>query len=180
MTAYQNQELFCHCPRCGASGLQQHTKKRFACKHCQFKFFLNAAAAVAALITDQEGKLLVAVRAKEPAKGMWDLPGGFVDPDESAEDALRREISEELNLRLFSLRYFCSEPNTYEYNGVVYDTLDLAYICRAENLDDIRPMDDVKDVFFKFLHEIDLANFGLTSIRKIVGRYLTERDETPG
>ncbi len=72
--------------------------KLWHCESCDFEFYLNVAAAVAALITDEEGRLLVVVRAEEPRKGMWDLPGGFADPGESAEEALGRELAEELGL----------------------------------------------------------------------------------
>jgi len=78
---------FRHCPRCGASALERHSEKSVSCPACGFLFFFNIAAAVAALITDPEGRLLVTKRALDPAQGTLDLPGGFVDPHETAEEA---------------------------------------------------------------------------------------------
>ena len=43
-----------------------------------------------------QDEVLVAVRARNPGKGLLDLPGGFVDPGESLEVALYRELQEEL------------------------------------------------------------------------------------
>ena len=71
------------------------------------------------MITDDQGRLLVVVRAEEPEKGTWDLPGGFADPGESIEESVRREVREELGLEIASMRYLCSYPNTYEYGGIV-------------------------------------------------------------
>lgn len=52
--------------------------------------------ATAAFIKD--GKLLLTKRAQDPFKGMWDLPGGYLVDGESPEDALRREMREELGV----------------------------------------------------------------------------------
>ncbi|MHC5060247.1 MAG: NUDIX hydrolase [Planctomycetota bacterium] len=112
-----NAKLFQYCPRCGGDKLAAATVKSFECPDCGFGFFLNTAAAVGALITDGQGRLLVTVRKAEPAKGTWDLPGGFTDPGESVEETVRREIKEELGLDIISMRYFCSFPNIYEFGG---------------------------------------------------------------
>ncbi len=57
--------------------------------HCQFTYFHNPAAAVMVAITVKD-ELLIAIRGREPGLGGWDLPGGFVDPDESLEQAAIR------------------------------------------------------------------------------------------
>jgi ADP-ribose pyrophosphatase YjhB (NUDIX family)/ribosomal protein S27AE len=168
-----NARLFRYCPRCGGDKLRAASAKKFECPDCGFGFFLNTAATVGALITDEEGRLLVTVRKGEPAKGMWDLPGGFVDPGESVEDAVRREIQEELGLDIISLSYFCSFANRYEFGGVTYWTVDLAYICEAGDASKAEARDDVEAVLFIPPAELVLEKFGLESVRKIISYYIS-------
>lgn len=89
-------------------------------------YFHNPAAAVCALLRCEDALALV-VRGKEPALGKLDLPGGFVDPDEDLEQALMRELQEELALVISAPRYRFSVPNTYRYRDVDYWTVDVMF-----------------------------------------------------
>ncbi|UCJ17697.1 NUDIX domain-containing protein [Pseudomonas sp. MM211] len=55
----------------------------------------------------QDGRLLLVRRLREPEAGCWGLPGGKVDWLEPVEQAVRREIEEELAIRLTSLELLC-------------------------------------------------------------------------
>jgi len=165
-----------YCPKCGAAALRFVGSKHVHCETCGFDLYLNPAAAVAALIADDQGRLLVVIRAEEPRKGTWDLPGGFADPNESAEEAVRREVREELGLDVTSAQYVCSYPNTYEYGGLRYATVDLGFACQVKTLAATRvAKSEVRQVLFVRPEEIDTAKFGFPSIAKIVECYRTEK-----
>lgn len=143
--------------------------------------FVNASCAVAAIITDQQGRILLTRRAHEPWKGCLDLPGGFVDPGETAEEALHRELMEELNVRITIVNYFCSAANEYEYAGVIVPTIDLAYICTIDHRPQpnnnneafgIVPSDDVSSIEWLAKADIDLNAIPSPSIRNIIKQYL--------
>jgi|TARA_R100001129_G_scaffold156880_1_gene120195 8-oxo-dGTP diphosphatase len=53
-----------------------------------------------AAIHDEDGRLLLIQRLKEPEAGAWGLPGGKIDFGERAEDTARREIEEELGVKI--------------------------------------------------------------------------------
>jgi ADP-ribose pyrophosphatase YjhB (NUDIX family) len=90
---------------------------------CDFVYFHNVAAGVCAVIICNK-QLLLVERAQQPAKGKLDLPGGFVDYNESNEQALKRELLEELQLPIGNTQYLFSYPNRYLYKDVLYSTLD--------------------------------------------------------
>lgn len=60
----------------------------------------DAVLAVSAVIVDRHNRVLLVLRGHEPAKGLWSLPGGSVEPGESMEEALVREVGEETGLSI--------------------------------------------------------------------------------
>jgi 8-oxo-dGTP diphosphatase len=56
--------------------------------------------AVGAVVRDDHDRLLLVRRGQEPGLGRWSLPGGRVEPGESARDAVVREVDEETGLRV--------------------------------------------------------------------------------
>ena len=169
----EKKKSFVYCPKCGKETLRDKSEKAFICGSCGFEFYLNVAAAVAAIITDDADRVLVAIRKNDPAKDTWDLPGGFVDANESIEECLVREIVEELNIEITEAEYFCSFPNKYEYRDVIYSTIDLTFICKVEDFSSLRAADDVKAYIFCPTKELKPENFGLESIKNIVAHYLS-------
>ncbi len=120
-------ELFRHCPACGAPASEPAIGDRFVCVACDFCYHFNAATSVGALLRRADGHVLFLKRGREPAKGKLCFPGGFVDPGEGAEEALRREIREEVGLEVHQLHYFASFANKYCFRHVEYDTTDLFF-----------------------------------------------------
>ncbi|HWL37422.1 MAG TPA: NUDIX hydrolase [Frankiaceae bacterium] len=56
---------------------------------------MNCAGAV---VRDSEGRVLLVLRANEPSRGLWSVPGGRIEAGESARDAAAREVREETGL----------------------------------------------------------------------------------
>ncbi len=156
-----------YCPKCGNSEFLFKDDQSFLCEKCHFHLYINSAAAVAALIVNRRGEILFTKRAFEPFKGMLDLPGGFVDIMETAENALYREIKEELNLDIDKFKYFMSSPNEYIFGGLSVFTLDLAYICQVKTFNDIHAKDDISDYEFVAPNSINYNHIGGESIKRI-------------
>jgi len=161
------------CPRCGGKAFKTNNDGRsFYCEDCYFNYYLNNSAAVACLIFNAEGKLLLARRAIEPAKGMLDLPGGFVEPMETAEAAVIREIKEELGVLVTDARYLASFTNEYIFSGFSVFTVDLAFICKVDDIAEIIPADDVSEIEFRFPNDIKKEELCSESMVNIINLYI--------
>ncbi|MBQ3675937.1 MAG: NUDIX domain-containing protein [Bacteroidales bacterium] len=168
---FHPQNVLQYCPRCGCEQFEPYGVKASKCGTCGFVFYYNAATAVAAIIRDSQNRVLLTKRAFDPGKGTLDLPGGFVDPLESAETALCREIKEELELEIVSKDYKGSFPNTYVYGGVMYFTCDMVYECTVASYEHIAANDDVVAAQFYEITEQVIEQVGAESIRKILRRF---------
>lgn len=82
------------CPECGA-GIGAVAP--VVCRACGAEHWRNAKPCAGGLVT-RDGRLLLVRRAFEPWRGSWDIPGGFCDADEHPEDAVVREVREEVGL----------------------------------------------------------------------------------
>lgn len=156
------------CPKCGFHHFQFDGDRSFTCKSCRFQLYINSSAAVAAVIINSNRELLLTVRAHDPNKGFLDLPGGFVDPMESAEVALIREIKEELALQVDELSYLCSFPNEYVFSGYSVFTTDLAFMTQIHDFTPIHADDDITGFDFFSYRDIDFSRISSESIASII------------
>lgn len=165
-------EKFGFCPICGSRHFDINNEKSRKCDNCGFTYYANPSSATAAFILNPDGKLLVERRGKEPAKGTLDLPGGFVDMDETAEEGMAREIREETGLEVKEMEYLFSIPNIYRYSGIDIHTLDMFFLCRIG--EDAKPLaaDDAAECMWIGLEEIHPEQFGLRSIRQALYKFL--------
>ncbi len=164
-------KVFRFCPKCGSPKFKKKGNRSLECEDCNFHYYFNSSAAVAALVTNSEGKLMLVTRGVEPNYGMLDLPGGFVDPGENAENAIKRELFEELGLKIKSLEYIGSAPNEYVYNEFSVFTLDIAFRVIPESTENLKPMDDILDYKFYSGEELEYNQIAASSIKHFVRQY---------
>lgn len=164
--------LFKFCPKCGSLDFVINNEKSKRCQCCGFVYYFNPSAATVAVIQNQRGDLLVCRRAKDPAKGMLDLPGGFVDMYETGDESVKREVYEETGLIVKTTKYLFSIPNLYEFSGFLVHTLDLFYLCNVDCEEKLLARDDVAETFFVKVADINDCDFGLLSIRKGVKKLI--------
>jgi ADP-ribose pyrophosphatase len=161
------------CPRCGSPNPSPGSKP-FQCSGCGYAAYFGPVTAVGAIIVDELGNSLLVRRARNPGKGKWGLPGGFVDPGESAEQAAIREILEETNLKVSNLSFLLTLPNQYRHRGVVAPVLDLFFEVRVAGQGQIRLAADELDKFV-WTHPTNeyLENMAFDSNRRALEHWLS-------
>jgi ADP-ribose pyrophosphatase YjhB (NUDIX family) len=120
---------------------------------------------------------LIAIRGREPGKGKWDLPGGFVDPDESFEQAVVRELNEELNIEVSNPTYICSNPNTYPFRDVTYKTCDALFTIDLDVKPEMTAQDDVAGFFWVKWTDIDGDQFAFNSAKLAINKLIELRSQ---
>ncbi|MDR2094866.1 MAG: NUDIX domain-containing protein [Treponema sp.] len=150
--------MFKYCPQCASRNIKFERNRVFRCPDCGFVYYHNTAAAGGLLIATDRGVLLIE-RVKEPAKGKFAVPGGFVDPGEGAVEGLRRECREEIGWDPGpDIKLYASFPNSYPYKGIVYNTCDLFFTVSAPDLRASRLSVDPREIGgIRFVRAQDIA-----------------------
>jgi 8-oxo-dGTP diphosphatase len=92
---------FNYCPRCGTPLIREERfgQIRPVCPQCGWIHFIDPKVAAAVLI-EQDGRVLLVRRDNEPFRGLWTLPAGFINGGEDPAEAAARECLEETGLRV--------------------------------------------------------------------------------
>jgi ADP-ribose pyrophosphatase len=160
-----------HCSRCGAGALISVSRREFVCSPCGYRHFITPVPAAVALILDDEGRLLVTRRGHEPGFGKLGLPGGVIEPGETAEEAASRETLEEVGLAVpvGAFESFLTLPNIYWFQDYPWPTLDLFYLARVPSFESAQACpEEVSELFFISLAEVSVADFAFESNARAV------------
>lgn len=134
-----------YCYICGDS-VQSKSEGIWWCEKCQQDFYANPKPCVELALFNREGEILLAKRGRQPSKGKFDLPGGFIDLHESAEEALYREMQEELGLNADDFttpQYLLSYVLQYPWGKETYELLVMLFTARIKPGAQVDPQDDV-------------------------------------
>jgi NAD+ diphosphatase len=110
----------CHrfCGRCGAETMESPGERARRCPGCGLLAFPRLAPAVIMLVERDDGRALLARNARWPG-GMYSCLAGFVEPGETVEAAVQREVGEEVAISVANLRYFGSQPWPFPHSLMI-------------------------------------------------------------
>ena len=100
------------CPRCGGTLVSRAAGHELRCTQCDRAQFPRTDPAVIMAITHGEGddEAILLGRNRAWPAGRWSTLAGFCEPGETLEDAVRREVDEEVGVRVGEVTYFGSQP----------------------------------------------------------------------
>ncbi|MBR2929432.1 MAG: NAD(+) diphosphatase [Oscillospiraceae bacterium] len=132
MTAFH---LFCwyrdnrFCGRCGTETVHDEKERMMRCPHCGNMIFPRISPAVIIAVTD--GDRLILIKYAGRAYANYGLVAGFIEIGETAEEAVAREVMEEVGLKVKNIRYYKSQP------WGIAGNLSLGYFCDLDGDDTI-------------------------------------------
>jgi len=141
---------------------------RYFCSKCNSIHYENPKP-TATLICIFKNQLLLVKRAKEPGKGMWGLPGGFIEMEETPEEGALRELLEETNLKGKNPKILgtCSHHNT-----IFGDILLIGMEVQIDNWNNMRAGDDAEEAHLFSLE--DLPEIAFVCHKKIIEMYINK------
>ncbi len=106
------------CGRCGAPTVSKTTERSRECPACGLGAYPRVAPAIMSLIRRGPEEILLARSPRFPP-GMWSALAGFVEPGETLEQCLEREVLEEVGVRVGNVRYFASQPWPFPHSLMI-------------------------------------------------------------
>jgi ADP-ribose pyrophosphatase YjhB (NUDIX family) len=167
-------EAYKHCIRCGSTLSDKETFLQ--CITCGFKQFLNPIPANGVIIENDKGEILLVKRKGNPQKGFWDVPGGFIDINESLEHSVQREIREELNIEIQMTGIIGVYEDTYLYQEINLTTL--AVIVSAKIISGtMKSSDDIDGFRYFSKDEVLKQQIAFAGVRKGIEDYLKTKNK---
>ena len=105
------------CGRCGSATVQRSDERSRQCPACNLTFYPRLAPAVMALI--RRGNSILLARSPRFPEGMYSALAGFVEPGETLEQCLAREVFEEVGIKVKNTRYFASQPWPFPHSLMI-------------------------------------------------------------
>lgn len=164
-------KAFKYCPKCGGK-LSSPVGNRLSCIICQYGLYINPLVTNGAIIENDESKILLVQRACDPKKGQWDVPGGFIQPQESVDTSVKRELMEELHVKVIIDRIIGIYTDTYAFDGVINYTLCIMVSARIIS-GKITPDDDAEAYAFFSRKDILKQKIAFEGVRKGIKDYLS-------
>jgi NAD+ diphosphatase len=121
------------CGRCGVPTVPAQGERARRCPDCGLLAFPRLAPAVIVLVQREDGRALLARNVNFPPT-MFSCLAGFVEPGETLEEAVRREVGEEVGVELGTVSYWGSQPWPFPHSlmvGFLAQWADGDIVCQA-------------------------------------------------
>jgi len=161
---------FVHCPLCGAKLTMNRIEDRvrMVCPDCNWIHYENPFPCAAAFVRNSKDEILLVKRGIEPGKGKWALPSGFMEIDETPEEACLRELEEETGMKGNILRLI----GIYSQESLTYSrVLIVGYEVEATGI----PVAGSDSIEARFFPEDKLPEIVFSSHRRLIQDALNQK-----
>lgn len=154
------------CAWCGGRLEDRGAERGAYCGACDRSWYQNPAPTAGAVIV-RDGRALITQRGREPRKGLFDIPGGFLQRGEHPLDGVRREVREELGVEIEIAPGRCPSMSPHRYGGQGDWTLALGFVARLVS-GEPTPADDVAAIRWISKSDIDEIAWAWSHDRELV------------
>jgi NAD+ diphosphatase len=127
------------CGRCGTATARDLSERCMRCPRCELTVYPRVSPAIIVLV--RRGAEALLAHSGRFATGFYSTLAGFVEPGESLEETLRREVREEVGVEITNIRYFGSQPWPFPHSlmvGFVADHAGGDIVVDGEEIKDAR------------------------------------------
>jgi NAD+ diphosphatase len=131
--------VHCFCGRCGTATARDVGERCMRCPRCELTVYPPVSPAIIVLV--RRGAEALLARSGRFTTGFYSTLAGFVEPGESLEETLRREVREEVGVEITNIRYFGSQPWPFPHSlmvGFVADHAGGDIVVDGEEIQDAR------------------------------------------
>ena len=152
------------CGKCGTAMENRASELAKICPACGFISFPRLSPAVIMSVTREDHILLA--RSPRFPPGMYSTLAGFVEPGETLEEAVRREVREEVNVRIGNITYVASQPWPFPHSIMIGFSAD--YVRGDIKIDD----DEIEDARWFSVRDLPVLPSRITIARLLIDRFL--------
>lgn len=165
------------CPKCAGKFIPQKGNLS-QCSSCNYHFYINPILTNGVVLENESQEILLVKRKFPPKKDYWDVAGGFIKPEETIEQSIKREVKEELGIEIKIGKIIGIYSDKYCYEGVLNSTLCLIVSAKMKS-GKIRPADDVAS--YKFFPKTIVLNqkIAFKGVKRGLTDYINSQTSLP-
>ncbi|WP_268796614.1 NAD(+) diphosphatase [Pseudomonas huanghezhanensis] len=155
------------CGNCGRRAEQVPGERAMHCAHCELRYYPRISPSMIVLITRGDEVLLA--RSPRFVTGVYSTLAGFAEPGESAEDCVRREVMEEVQLKVRNIQYKGSQCWPFPHSMM------LGFHAEYESGEIVPQADEIEDAQWFSIHDMPTLPASRSIARYLIELYLAQR-----
>jgi NAD+ diphosphatase len=159
------------CGSCGAPVVQVPGERAMYCEHDNLRFYPRISPSMIVLIT--RGDEILLARSPRFVTGVYSTLAGFVEPGESAEDCVRREVMEEVQVKVRNIKYMGSQCWPFPHSMM------LGFHAEYESGDIVPQPDEIEDARWFRIDDLPPLPANRSIARYLIEAYLAQRSGAP-
>ncbi|CZT29225.1 NAD(+) diphosphatase [Pseudomonas cerasi] len=159
------------CGACGRATVQIRGERAMFCEHDNLRLYPRISPSMIVLVT--RGDEILLARSPRFVTGMYSALAGFVEPGESAEDCVHREVMEEVQVRIKNLKYRGSQCWPFPHSMM------LGFHAEYESGEIVPQAEEIEDACWFHVDDLPPLPANRSIARYLIEAYLAERSGAP-